>query len=146
MRTPTPSSESRTRPSERSFALQIGTRIKELRRALGWSQRDLAARANLDTTQLSKYESGTHKPPLGALIRMARAFGVLVDLLLPDVTESMDLLNARLLKHLRHLAGLGGAEKEIALALLDVVFALDRLRHANHQPPGREGAGPSTLL
>jgi len=118
----------RTRSGERSFALQIGSRIRELRLLLGWSQRDLAAHANLDTSQLSKYEGGTHKPPLGALIRVARAFGVLVDLLLPDVPEALDPVNARLLTRMRHLAGLGDGEKEIAIGLLEVVFAIDRLR------------------
>jgi transcriptional regulator with XRE-family HTH domain len=124
---------------ERSFALQIGTRIRELRRRAGWTQRDLAARANLDTTQLSKYEGGTHKPPLGALIRMARAFGVLVDALLPEVSQPFDPVNARLVTRLRVLAGLSGPEKEIAIALLDIAFGLARLRSARSEPSGNSG-------
>jgi hypothetical protein len=61
-----------------------------------------------------------------------------VDLLLPDVSEALDPVNARLLPRLRHLASLGDAEKGIAIGLLDAVLAIDRLRAASRPQPAPE--------
>ena len=124
---PTPS-----RPSKKlSLAVSLGARIKELRKARGWSQRELSARANVSTTQLSKYESGTHQTPVRMLIRLSRDFAVPEDALLPDPGDTpQDLEDAQLLARFRGVAALGPEEKAVAISLLDTVLALQSLRNA----------------
>lgn len=46
-----------------------GTRLRELRRAAGLSQRTLAAAVGIDHTYLSKIESSAYGPPAGETIR-----------------------------------------------------------------------------
>jgi len=106
------------------LSAQIGLRIRELRRDRAWTQRDLAARANLTLPQLSRYENGARRTHVGVLIRIARSFGVLVDLLLPQQGDiPPDPVDAELLKRIRRLAALGAREKQAAIALLDVILA-----------------------
>ncbi len=127
MTNPPPKPRNPSRARESSLRFQIGNRIKELRKERGWSQRDLAAYSNVSHFRLSKYESGTHQPPIGALIRIARAFGLLVDVLLPDAELPLRPEDAQLIQRFRRLAALGLEEKELAGSLLDSVFAMQSL-------------------
>ncbi|MFL6293889.1 MAG: helix-turn-helix domain-containing protein [Thermoanaerobaculia bacterium] len=114
-----------------TLSISLGARIKELRKERGWSQRDLAGRANVSQTRLSKYESGTHQAPLGALIRIARALALPVDALLPDTGDMpRDPQDVELLARLRSLVALGSEEKAMACSLLDSVLAMQQIRQA----------------
>ena len=122
---PNPKTPARIQTQETSLRGQIGHRIRELRMQRGWNQRELAAYANLSSSRLNKYETGAHQAPLGALIRIARSFGTLVDVLLPDTLDlPRDPEDVQLLQRLRRLATLPRTEKRLACALLDVVLAV----------------------
>lgn len=125
---PTPSRASK----KPSLPVSLGARIKELRKARGWSQRDLCARANVSPAQLSKYESGTNQVPLRALIRIARALAVPLDTLLPDTGSDVtcDAEDAQLLARFLNVLALGREEKAVACSLLDTVIAMQSLREA----------------
>lgn len=113
------------------LAAGLGDRIRERRKDRGWTQRDLAARANVSQTRLSKYENGTHQVPLGALIRLARALAVPVDALLPDTGDMpREPQDVELLARLRSLMALGAEEKAVACSLLDTVLAMQQIRQA----------------
>ena len=113
------------------LAVALGARIKEQRKARAWTQRDLSARANISHSRLSKYETGFHQIPLGALLRIARALAVPVDALLPDTGDTpRDPQDAELLSRLRTLVALGPEEKAVACSLLDTVLAMRQLRRA----------------
>lgn len=49
----------------------FGFRVKELRKANGWSQKQLAAQLDIRFQLLNKYEGGQHIPPAETLIRLA---------------------------------------------------------------------------
>jgi len=53
-----------------------GQLLKEIRRASGISQAELARRAGLDASVLSAYEHGRRQPAVGALARIAAAAGL----------------------------------------------------------------------
>lgn len=57
-----------------------GSRIKELRKAKGWSQRDLALKSGIHYNQLGKYERGLQNIGDAALGKIAGALGC-------DITE-----------------------------------------------------------
>ena len=63
-------------------AAELGDRITRLRRTLGWSQSDLAARVGCKPAQISKYERNAYEPGLAALTRLAVALGSSTDYLL----------------------------------------------------------------
>jgi transcriptional regulator with XRE-family HTH domain len=66
----------------------FGDRIRELRKARAFSQRDLAAKTGLDHTYLSKIENGRleHTPSIRTIKALASALAV-------DELELMDLAN-----------------------------------------------------
>ncbi len=58
----------------------LGQRIKELRRARGWSQEELAERMESGAKYLSSLERGRENPTLEMLMKLAKALKVdLVD-------------------------------------------------------------------
>lgn len=62
----------------------IGERVRELREARGWSQDELAAKAGIAQTTVSRIERGvTAKPTLAGLGALAASLGVVVEELAP---------------------------------------------------------------
>jgi transcriptional regulator with XRE-family HTH domain len=55
------------------ICIQLGERIRELRRARGWRQIDLAAHAELSKTHVNELEKGKREVGLNALERLALA-------------------------------------------------------------------------
>ena len=51
----------------------FGQRLRELRKKHGLSQAQLAVRAGVDCTSISKYESGAREPSLSALMQLSEA-------------------------------------------------------------------------
>jgi transcriptional regulator with XRE-family HTH domain len=56
----------------------LGQKIKNLREQRGWDQEEMAHRARLAGSTVSKIECGRHKPRLDTLEAMAEALGVSV--------------------------------------------------------------------
>ena len=81
----------------------IGKRIRTAREALGLSQEEVAARAQLNTSYLSQIERGRKSPSLEVLVRITGA----VNLSLPEVFADQEVTTtalgerevARLLEH-----------------------------------------------
>ena len=55
---------------------QLGTKIKNLRKAMGLTQEQLAERLNIDYKYLSKIENGLHLPSYKTLIKISSVLGV----------------------------------------------------------------------
>ena len=68
----------------------LGDRILRLRRTLGWDQADLADRAGVKATQISKYERGTYEPRLSALSRIAAVLGTSTDYLITGKEAALE--------------------------------------------------------
>jgi len=62
-------------------------RIKELRKARGWTQERLAEMVHITTGQISRYEAGKAEIPLGRLQKIADALGCRLTQLLFDSDE-----------------------------------------------------------
>lgn len=64
----------------------VGSRVRELRQALGISQQDLADLAQLHATNLGKLERGRANPRLDTLARLAVALDTSIADIVRDVT------------------------------------------------------------
>ncbi len=62
-------------------------RVLERRRALGWTQAQLAAAAGLTQQAVSYVERGAGVPRVTTMLRIARALGTTVEALLPGEPE-----------------------------------------------------------
>ena len=54
----------------------FGTRVREHREKRGWSQEELAHRADVDVSYLSEIERGKVEPCLNKMKDLAEAFGI----------------------------------------------------------------------
>lgn len=77
--------------SEPDIESVVRTRLRGLRRAVGWSLDDLATRTNLSASTISRIETGKRTIGLDVLVPMARALGVDLDTLL-DVHDDTDVV------------------------------------------------------
>ena len=60
---------------------RIGSQLRTLRKARGWTQTDLAEKAGIKRTALGAYEEGRAEPRLGVLVRLAHTLDVSLDTL-----------------------------------------------------------------
>ncbi|MBA3239933.1 MAG: helix-turn-helix transcriptional regulator [Acidobacteria bacterium] len=78
--------------NERFRPQRLGTKLREIRLALGLSQTEMVRRLGFEGeiwyTQISGYELGRRDPPLTILLQYARAANVGTDVLIDD---EMDL-------------------------------------------------------
>ncbi|MFN3408478.1 MAG: helix-turn-helix domain-containing protein [Limisphaerales bacterium] len=65
-------------PKRDSLLLTFGHNVSRLRNQAGFSQDQLAEKADLDRTYLSGIERGVRNPGIKVVIRLARALGVTV--------------------------------------------------------------------
>jgi transcriptional regulator with XRE-family HTH domain len=61
------------RPSEKETVLKVGESVREIRENKGLSLRDISQRTGLEIELLSEIEEGTVAPPLGTIIKLAKA-------------------------------------------------------------------------
>jgi transcriptional regulator with XRE-family HTH domain len=54
----------------------LGQRIRTLRKSLGLSQEELAARSEIHTTYLSSLECGKRNPTIGVIFSIAHGLGL----------------------------------------------------------------------
>jgi transcriptional regulator with XRE-family HTH domain len=67
-----------------SVVSSVGPRLRALRHARGWTLEELAEKAQLSPSTLSRLESGKRQASLELLIPLTRHLGVRIDDLLPD--------------------------------------------------------------
>jgi transcriptional regulator with XRE-family HTH domain len=63
----------------RDVCILLGQRIRELRKARGWRQLDLAEQAGINENYVSDLELGRKEACLKTLSTLARAFGIKLD-------------------------------------------------------------------
>lgn len=72
---------------ERYAYAGFGERVRERRKALGWSQEMLAEKAGLDRTYIGRCEAGKQNATLKTIYSLAEALGVEATELLPSMVE-----------------------------------------------------------
>jgi transcriptional regulator with XRE-family HTH domain len=107
----------------------IGNRIRHLRTTRNWTQRALAAQTGIDTARLSQYENGQVEPPLRALLRLARAFEVPLDLLVREPSQTPGTMDDRVLERLRQVDTLEERDRGAVIALLDILLGVMQFLH-----------------
>jgi len=109
----------------------FGTRLKELRKAKGWTQKELASKVEIRFSQLNKYESGLHAPPLEKLVELADVLDTDLDYLLTGSrSEGVPIRSTRLLERFRELEDFSSEDREMVMKLIDAMIVKRRVEGA----------------
>ena len=105
------------------IVLRFANRLRELRRTRGMTQKELAERAELTETYLSRLESAGAAPGIDLVARLATALGATVHELLPlaDPPDTLALLR----EQANALVGtIGKTGDQTTLSLLNQILTL----------------------
>jgi len=116
---------------DREILRNFGARLKTLRKQKGWTQKELATKADVRPAQLNKYESGYHTPPVEKLLQLAELLDTTVDYLLSgERSEATPLHSSRLLDRFRALEGFGAKDQEAVITLIDALIVKRKVEGA----------------
>jgi len=109
----------------------MGVRIKTLRKAKHWPQKQLAGALGIRFEQLNKYESELNNPPVYMLVKLSEALDTTVDYLLTGAQiEDSQLANIRLFRRFQALERLGEEEQQTVMRVIDAMVAQHRVTSA----------------
>jgi transcriptional regulator with XRE-family HTH domain len=106
-------------------ATSFGARLKELRRAKGYSQTELGHLVDLHYTHIGRYERGIAQPTGESLRRLADTLSVSTDYLLEGSTQDAakaDFEDRELLKMFKEVEQLPEDEKSFIKRVLDALL------------------------
>lgn len=109
-------------------------RLVSMRKAKGWTQIELAQRAELHVVQVRRYETGVSEPSLEAIRKLAVALSVSADALLFEPNERGPDDELKL-----HFEAVGQLDPDAQRSVLDVIDGLllkhQATRMAQRLPP-----------
>ena len=110
---------------ERSFFIELGLRMAELRRQQGITQVQLAEALGVSQQTLQGYEAGRRRIPVSALTTLARALGVSLEALMGEpVTKTAKRGPApKLAQHMERISQLPRTQQQFVMKMLDTVLA-----------------------
>lgn len=97
-------------------------RLRELRRQRDLSQGELAAKARIHITHVSRYERGHARPSADTLKRLANVLGVTGDYLMegaPDAAAKARFADRELMRMFQEVETLADDDKELVKRFLD---------------------------
>jgi transcriptional regulator with XRE-family HTH domain len=91
------------------FRKRVGERLTQIRTALGYSQRELAEKADLSQSAIAQFETGARLPSTSALQSISSVLGIPMEKLLGgdasgEVDAGKELILERLLEKARTLS------------------------------------------
>lgn len=111
----------------------FGARLRSLRKQQHWTLKELAAKLEVQPSQLNKYECGVNLPPGEMLLEIASLFDTSVDyLLIGSQADDLPLHNHRLLDRFRTLQAFNRDDQETVIKLIDALIFKYRVQGALH--------------
>ncbi len=107
----------------------LGERVREIREAKGWTQREIADRVGIDDYYISRLENGHINPTLATLQKLARALEVEVRDLFPSARSEFKVPPLRLDRDLKKVValwhGLNQEHRQLMLRFIEQTHKLD---------------------
>jgi len=111
--------------------VEIGQKIKKLRKEKDWTQKELGKRTGIDYRNITKYETGAIKLSVKVLKRFADAFEISVDELIHDANEirpELLIQDKELLRQFQEVEKLEEAEKQAVKIILDALVTKKQMQ------------------
>jgi len=127
-------------PADITTLPALARQIHLLRRARGWSQPELAAKVDISSAMIGRYERGEMMPPADAMAKLAKAFDVTMDHLYHDTGTPHAQHDKATLDRWAMLNHLSAPERERILSVMDALMR-DAKTRENY---GNGGQGTAT--
>ena len=102
--------------------MDIGERIRSIRRERNWTQDDLAKKAGLLCQNVARYETGRTTPRKAMLARFAKAFDLTVEELVAEPKRTDEFpADPELAKLFRHISTLSEDDRAAVKRVLNLV-------------------------
>ena len=109
----------------------FGSRVKQLRKEHGWSQKQLATQLDIRFQLLNKYEGGQHIPPAETLIKLADTLKTTVDYLLTgNPQQEQPCVDDSLFRRFQVLERFNEEDKQTVIKVIDAMIAKQRIAAA----------------
>ena len=111
--------------------MQLASNIKRLRKKLGWTQAELAQKADLAPVQFGRYENGKSVPTIEVLIKLATALDSTIDFLVFGHTAEQavkQIQDQELLKLFSSVEELESEDKKVVKILIDALITKRKLQ------------------
>ena len=95
---------------------QLGMHIRDRRKGLGWTQRELAKKLGISPTHMGAIERGERNPSIGLLLEIAQLFRTTLDSLVSDDEWGDDIAT-----YVNIVRDQSPARRQIALDLLRLI-------------------------
>lgn len=105
--------------------MNLGDRIEELRKQKGWSQNELAKRAEISREIIGRYKRNEATPSIDIAKRLADIFEVSLDYLAGSTEQAIDKATLNRLNDINHLAP---GDKNLVYAFLDSFITKSKLQ------------------
>ena len=110
--------------------MNIGEKIKKVREAKGFSQKQVAVMLDMDQSQYSKIENGKTDPTTSTLEKIAKTLGVDVPVLFAsdDVFKDVNSADKTLMEKIRLIEQLDDKERVSIYNIVDSLFAKKKMK------------------
>ncbi|MDE7361607.1 MAG: helix-turn-helix transcriptional regulator [Oscillospiraceae bacterium] len=113
------------------YVFNYGERLRQLRRERGFTQEEVALRADITTSYYGQLERGTANPSVAMLEKICAVMGISIcDIFTEDSTNllGIDPLSMQIIHQLN---GKSDEEKELILSLIKTAFRLQNKKSEN---------------
>jgi transcriptional regulator with XRE-family HTH domain len=114
----------------REIITRIQDKIKKLRKNKGLAQKQLAEMVGINTTHLSRLETGRYQPSVEVLKKLADTLQVTTDYLLSDTddeAEEIRIQDQSFVDKIRLLDSLDDKEKETVINVIDAMLTKKKM-------------------
>jgi len=110
--------------------MNIGEKIKKVREAKGFSQKQVAVMLDMDQSQYSKIENGKTDPTTSTLEKIAKTLGVDVPVLFAsdDIFKDVNSADKTLMEKIRLIEQLDDKERVSIYNIVDSLFAKKKMK------------------
>lgn len=113
--------------------INYGERIRELRKERGFSQEQIALRAEITTSYFGQIERGQANPSIDLLEKICEAMNVKTSDIFTDTNTNLLGIDSLSMQILHQLNGKTDKEKEIVLNIIKNIFRLQETSKCNKQ-------------
>jgi len=115
----------------KDFYKLLGAAVRRERKSRGVSQDAVASLLGVTFQQIQKYESGTNRYPIDALVKVAESFGIEASVFFRDLTPGADMtkedeISAELFLVSRYFRMLPAAQRKAHVYYLKMLSSLQR--------------------